>query len=59
MTTSSKVSKLPNMQFRVWRVAARRCKSGVEAINFCRANGVACNPIHISKLNPDIRFARK
>lgn len=59
MTTSSKVSKLPNMQFRVWRVAAKRCKSGAEALKFCRDNGVACNPVYISKLNPKIMFARK
>lgn len=59
MTTSSKVSKLPNMQFRVWRVAAKRCKSGAEALKFCRDNGVACNPIHITKLNPNINFVRK
>lgn len=59
MTTSSKVSKLPNMHFRVWRVAAKRCKCAAEVIKLCRDNDGVCNPTYITSMNPKSTFARK
>lgn len=54
MNISSRVSKLPNMHFRAWRVAAHKFTSWQAARSFCRENGVPYNPIFVHKLNPQI-----
>lgn len=59
MTTSSKVTKLPNMHFRTWRVIINTCDNGVKARKLCRDNGVPLNPIFLSKNNPKLVFANK